>query len=183
MPSLAELLKQARGYAEFAMKKFGNVAPMMIAVTPKGPIHFVPDNLTDERAKDNFANTARLITTGYGATAAVMILESWMTLAGPDGKLPDMPPSQSPDRMEVVMLAAESFGEFETEILPIVRSDSGKFFGFGEPDARKLDQLQGRFANLLPPEPVDDEMSLLARTLLQPMGIKAKNLKPRFGRN
>jgi len=39
--------------------------------------------------------------------------------------LPDMPPSESPDRMEVVMLAAESFGEFEAEILPIVRSDSG----------------------------------------------------------
>ena len=107
------------------MRKFGSVAPMLIAVTPKGPIHFVPDKLTDERAKDNFANTARLITTGYGATAAVMILESWMTVAGPDGKLPDMPPSESPDRMEVVMLAAESFGEFEAEILPIVRSDSG----------------------------------------------------------
>ena len=34
---------------------------MMIADTPMGPIHFVPDGLTDERAKDNFANTARLI--------------------------------------------------------------------------------------------------------------------------
>lgn len=45
MSSLAELLKQAHGYAEFAMRKFGNVAPMMIAVTPKGPIHIVPDNL------------------------------------------------------------------------------------------------------------------------------------------
>ncbi len=61
MSSLAEFLKQARHYAEFAMRKFGNVAPMIIAVAPKGPIHFVPHNLTDERAKDNFANTARLI--------------------------------------------------------------------------------------------------------------------------
>lgn len=181
--SLAELLKQARGYAEFAMRRFGNVAPMMIGVTPKGPIHFAPSSLENEKAKDDFANTARLVVTGYGATAAVMILESWMTLAGPDGELPKMRPSESPDRREIVMLAAESFGEHQTEILPIVRSDSGKFFGFGEPDTHKLEQMQGRFAKLMPPEPVDDEMSLLARTLLQAMGIKARNLKPRFGRN
>ena len=106
-----------------------------------------------------------------------------MTLAGPDGQLPDIPPSESPDRKEVVMLAAEAFGEHETEILPIVRSNSGKFFGFGESDARKPDQLHGRFANLLPPEPVDEEMRLLARELLKAMGVKARHLKPRFGRN
>ena len=81
------------------------------------------------------------------------------------------------------MLAAESFGEFKTEILPIVRSDFGNFFGFGEPHARKRDEFQGQFASLLPPEPVDEEMSVMARTILQAMGIKATNLKPRFGRN
>ena len=44
----------------------------------------------------------------------------------------------------------------------------GRLFGFGETDARKLDQLRGRFANLLPPEPVDDEMSLMARRFCRP---------------
>jgi hypothetical protein len=165
------------------MRNFGNVAPMMIAVTPKGPIHFAPRSLENEEAKDDFANTARLVVTGYGATAAVMILESWMSVAGADGELPDMPPSESPDRREIVMLAAESFGQHQTEILPIIRSDSGKFFGFGEPDTHRVEQMQGRFANLMPPEPVDEEMSLLARTLLTAMGIKSRHLKPRFGRN
>lgn len=181
MPSLTELLKRARGYAEFAMRKFGNVAPMMIAETPRGPVHFIPSNLQDEQAKDNFANTARLIVNGYGATAAVMVLESWMSVAGPDGSPPDFRPSESPDRREVVILAAESFEEHQTEILPIVRSDSGKFFGFGDPQT--FGEMQGRFANLLPPKPMEEEMSEMARLLLQAMGINEKSLEPGFGRN
>ena len=35
-----------------------------MAESPTGLIHFVPDSLKDVRAKDNFANTARLICVG-----------------------------------------------------------------------------------------------------------------------
>ena len=65
--TLDKLLAQAQGYAEFAMRNIGHVPPALLAESPTGLIHFIPDSLKDERAKDNFANTARLICVGYEA--------------------------------------------------------------------------------------------------------------------
>ena len=62
--SLDKLLALAQGYAELAMRNIGHVPPALLADSPTGLIHFVPDSLKDERAKDNLANTARLICLG-----------------------------------------------------------------------------------------------------------------------
>lgn len=78
---LDQLLALAQGYAEFSMRNLGHVPPALLANSPTGLSHFVPKNLKDERAKDQFANTARLICVGYEATAAVLVLEAWMKLA------------------------------------------------------------------------------------------------------
>jgi hypothetical protein len=59
----------------------------------------------------------------------------------------------------------------ETKFLTIIRSDNGKFFGFGESDVPSLDQMKGRFAQILPPEVPDDEMGLLAETMLKVKGV------------
>jgi hypothetical protein len=37
-------------------------------------------------------------------------------------------------------------------LLPIIRTDAGRFFGFGEHDGPKFDNYEGRFAQLLPPK-------------------------------
>lgn len=44
----------------------------------EGPIHFIPSSQADERAKNDFTNTARLVCVGYDVTTAVPVLESWM---------------------------------------------------------------------------------------------------------
>ena len=44
----------------------------MLASTPKGGVCYVPHDLADARAKDNFANAARLICAAYAVTAVVM---------------------------------------------------------------------------------------------------------------
>ena len=61
---LDELLALAQGYVELAMRNIGHIPPALLADSPTGLIHFVPDSLKDERAKDNLANTARLICLG-----------------------------------------------------------------------------------------------------------------------
>ena len=78
---LDTLTAYAEGYAEFSMKNIGRVAPTMLAVSPDGLLHFIPESLADERAKNDFANIGRLICAAYGATYMVMILESWVTMA------------------------------------------------------------------------------------------------------
>ena len=93
-PELGELLVRAEGLAEFAMRAQGRVTPTLLAVGTGGPICFIPSSLKDERAKDNFANIARLVCVAHAATVAVMIIEAWMKTASPDGTLDlTVPPS------------------------------------------------------------------------------------------
>ena len=62
------------------------------------------------------------------------------------------------------------------KILPIIRTDAGGFFGFGESDLPEYDNIQGRFAEILPPHPPSKEMQGKARLLLKAMGIADSDL-------
>jgi hypothetical protein len=139
---LDELLALAQGYAEFAMRNIGHVPPSLLANCPTGLIHFIPASLADERAKDTFANTARLICVGYEAIAAVLVLEAWIKIAKP-GETLDMtePPSEAFDRREVVVLTSETIDHGKQKLLPIIRTDAGGFFGFGEHDGLACSQI------------------------------------------
>ena len=60
--------------------------------------------------------------------------------------------------------------------LPIIRTDAGGFFGFGEYDGPKLDDIKGRFAQILPSKRPDAESRELARAVLAAMGVSENNL-------
>jgi hypothetical protein len=71
----------------------------MMAATDQGTLLFTPDKLSDTGAKNDFANKVRLITASYGASAVVLLLESWITKAKADEPLDTLtPPSESYDR-------------------------------------------------------------------------------------
>jgi hypothetical protein len=181
---LDKLLALAQGYAEFAMRSIGHVPPALLAESPTGLIYFVPDSLKDERAKDNLANTARLICVGYEVTAAVLVLEAWMKMAKP-GETLDMtePPSEAFDRQEVVVLTGETVQHCKQMLLPIIRTDAGGFFGFGEHVGPKLNNFEGRFAQLLPPKRPGAEGIDLARAMLVAMGVSEERLRGNAERN
>jgi hypothetical protein len=176
--ALDKLLAYAEGYAEFSMRKLGRVPPSLLAASPKGSFHFIPANLKDVRAKDNFANTARLICLAYGATAAVIVLEAWMKTAKPGETLDTTePPSEAFDRQEVVVITGEAIGQEKQKLLPIIRTDAGGFFGFGEHAGPKFDNYQGRFAQIIPPKKPTSEDQELAKSLLAAMGITEESLR------
>jgi len=52
-----------------------------------------------------------------------------------------------------------------------IRSGNGKFFGFGDSNVPIFDQMEGRFAQILPPKIPDDKMRLLVKTMLEVKGI------------
>ena len=79
-PQTLDRLFRAEEFARFSLRARGKVPPALLALGPDGPLFFLPSTLADERAKDNFATTARLICIAHTATAAVMILEAWMKL-------------------------------------------------------------------------------------------------------
>ena len=181
---LDTLAAYAEGYAEFAMKNIGRVPPTMLAISPEGLLHFIPESLEDERAKNDFANIGRLICAAYGATCMVMILESWVTMAKP-GQTLDVttPPSEAFDREEFVVVMGEAQGRKTQRFLPILRTDAGGFFGFGEFDALKFDGIEGRFAGMLPPAKPTPETQAMAQALLAAMGVTLDALQPKPGNN
>lgn len=181
---LDALVTYAEGYAEFAMKNVGRVPPTMLAISPEGLLHFIPESLEDERAKNDFANVGRLICAAFGATNMVMILESWVTMANPGQTLDtETPPSQSFDRKEFVVVMGETAGRKTQRFLPIVRTDAGGFFGFGDSALPQFDGIEGRFAGMLPPVDPSAETRAMAQAVLAAIGVTRDSLQPKPGNN
>lgn len=177
MPLEAHIAEATR-YARSTMKMSGSLAPMMMASTDKGIILFSPDRMSDTGAKDDFANKVRLITASYGASAVVLILESWITKAKADEPLDTLtPPSESYDREEVVVLIGQAPQGNITHLLPIHRLGNGKFWNLGDAEDMPADSFEGRFAGLLPPKQSDDKTRQMGKVLLEAMGVKVTTLK------
>lgn len=174
-PSLDNLLARAEELALFSMRARGKVLPTLLAVGAGGPICFIPSSLKDERAKDQFAHIARLICVAHAATVAVMIIEAWMKTASPDGTLDlTVPPSQSLHRREVVVLTGESQTGYRQKLMPIIRTDAGKFFGFGDFTTPPETTFSGRFAQILPPKVPSVTEQKKAAALLAVLGVTAE---------
>jgi hypothetical protein len=177
LESLDDLLAQAEHYAEFCMRNSGKLSPTLFLVGAEGPLVFVPSSLADDREKDNFANTSRLLCVAHAATLVVMALEAWVKFAKPDEKLdPTEPPSEAFDRQEVIVLMGESLTGQRQKFLPIIRSDNGKFFGFGENNAPNMDKMVGRFAQIISPKTPTAQNRAIAKAMLQVKGITAVKL-------
>jgi hypothetical protein len=172
LETLDDLLAQAEHYAEFCMRNSGKMAPTLFLIGADGPLMFVPASLADAGEKDDFATTARLLCIAHAATATAMALEAWIKSATPGEKL-DMtePPSEAFDRQEVIVLMGESHGGQKQKFLPIIRSDNGKFFGFGESNTPSMDKMEGRFAQLLPTKVLDAQLREVAKVMLKVKGV------------
>ena len=172
LKTLDDLLAQAAHYAEFCMRNSGKMPPTLFLISADGPLMFIPENLADESEKDAFATSARLMCIAHAATAVVMALEAWAKFAKPDEKFDETePPSEAIDRREFVVLMGESHTGQKQQFLPIIRSGNGKFFGFGESEVPEMDEMKGRFAQLLPTKIPDAAMCDLAKAMLKVKGV------------
>jgi hypothetical protein len=172
LENLDDLLAQAEHYANYSMRNIGRLPPTLFMIGPDGLLMFMPESLADEGAKDDFATNARLMCIAYAATSVVMALEAWVKYAKPGEKFDETePPSEAFDRQEVVVLMGESNKGPKQKFLPIIRSGNGKFFGFGESDPPSIDQMKGRFAQILPTKTVDAATRDLAKAMLKVKGV------------
>jgi hypothetical protein len=185
LENLDDLLAQAEHYANYSMRNIGRLPPTVFLIGPDGLLMFMPESLADEKAKDEFATNARLMCIAYAATSIVMALEAWVKYAKPGEKFDETePPSEAFDRQEVVVLMGESNKGPKQKFLPIIRSGNGKFFGFGESDPPSIDQMKGRFAQILPTKAVDAATRDLAKAMLKVKGVShaTPGAKPRRSR-
>jgi hypothetical protein len=172
LENLDDLLEQAEHYANHSMRNIGHLPPTLFLIGAKGLAMFMPESLADEGEKDDFATTARLMCIAHAATACVMALEAWVKSAKLGEKFDETErPSEAFDRQEVVVLLGESRTGQKQKLLPIIRSDNGNFFGFGEADASSMDEMTGRFAQLLPTKPPDQGIREVAKAMLKVKGV------------
>jgi hypothetical protein len=183
LKDLDDLMAQAGHYAEFCLRSSGSMPPTLFLIGADGPMMFMPQALADDQDKDNFATTARLVCIAHAASACVMAIEAWMKKAKEGEKLDTTEtPSESLDREEVIVLMGEDHGGQQQILLPIIRSDNGKFFNLNNSDPQTLDKMEGRFAQILSPKTPDKDMQNLAKTMLQVKGAKLVRMgnPPRF---
>lgn len=188
--TLADLLANARHYAEYCMRGTGNLPPTLFLIGGDGKqVMFLPQNMAGVQAKDDFATQSKLMALATGATVAVMALEAWVKKAKPGETLDSTePPSEAFDRQEAIVLMGESMTEGQQQqMLPIIRSGNSKFFGFGDAPITKMEKLEGRFSQLLPTKMPDENLRALALAMLKVKGVQhsmaAKEQKPsRFRR-
>ncbi len=168
LKTLDDLMTQAAHYANFCLRNSGSMPPTLFLIGEAGPMMFLPGKMASDTEKDSFANMARLVCIAQAATSCVMTMEAWMKTAKPDQPL-DMtePPSEAFDREEVVVLMGEDRAGQRQQFLPIIRSDNGKFFNLGESTLPVMDNIEGRFAQILSPKVPDTQAKLLAQTMLK----------------
>ena len=172
LKTLDDLLAQAEHYANYSMRNMGRMPPTLFLIGADGPLMLMPESLPDDGAKDDFATNARLMCIAHAATSVVMALEAWAKFATPGEKLDETEaPSEALDRREMIVLMGESHSGQKQKFLPIIRSGNGKFFGFGESEAPTMDEMKGRFAQLLPTKVPDAAMRELALTMLKVKGV------------
>jgi hypothetical protein len=186
--TLDDLLAQAEHYANHSMRNIGRLPATLFLIGSKGLLMFMPESLADDRAKDDFANNARLVCIAHAATACVMAMEVWVKFAKPGEKFDvTEAPSEAFDRREFVVLMGESHDGQKQRFLPIIRSDNGKFFALGESETPDMDQMTGRFAQLLPTKVPDEGIREVAKAMLKVKGVGqvqpgATPRRPRFRR-
>jgi hypothetical protein len=64
LESLDDLLAQAEQHANYSMRRFGEMPPVLYLAGPDGLLMFVAKSLADGPAKDDFVETARLTSEG-----------------------------------------------------------------------------------------------------------------------
>lgn len=173
---LEPLARQATDYALHMMRTTGSVPPTVIADTDEGYVFCMPSELADDAAKDRFAEVTRLFAIAQAASSLVMVVEAWARVPEARGHLDtETPPSQSPDRREVVVLMLEGHSRNATVMLPILRDADGVFTAFGDPGPMHFGESVGRFSGLMPKNKASVREAAQAKSTLLALGLKIVN--------
>ena len=160
----------AEGRAEFAMRQFGFLRPTVFGFRTGSPFVCVRSRLPEE-AKEGFSAMVRLNCMACAATTTVLAIEGWARAPQPGETFdPGERISEAFDRREVVLLSGEAKDRRMDKILPIIRTDAGGFFGFGETNPPSTETASGCFTNLLPPKTPTNREQHRAMARLKALG-------------
>ena len=177
--AVKKLMEDAEIMAHASMRQSGTISPTLFIHGAEGKAVFSPDEFGDEVSKELFVQKARLVCVAHGANAAVFLTEAWVRRAKNLGDALDtsIRPSESPDREEMVVIMGETRQGHFQKMLPIERTADGRFMGFGASPELAFDNIQGRFAQFVPPIVPDEKGRAKAKEVLEAFGIEREDME------
>lgn len=170
--SLDTLVAEARRFALHCLRAGGKMTPTLLLATEKGLLAFVANSTSNEQAKDQFANECRLMAIATQARMCAMVMETWMASVLPGDDLRTKRASQEPDRIEAVMIVAESRTQPQrTYVQPVIRDRKGRVARLTDSTVPVGIELRGRFAGMLSPNSPSGEESRSAEFLLRAISV------------
>jgi hypothetical protein len=105
-----------------------------------------------------------------------MIVEAWAKMPDKNGHLDaNIPPSQSPERKEIVALMLEDRAHSATRLLPIIRDSRGQFTELENPGPIHFGESEGRFSGLMKGTAPTAVQSAAAKATLQKLRLSVIN--------
>jgi len=162
---LEEFTQFIADFSREALKKSGYLPPMFI-IHREGELYFFNPDMEDDEAKSQSAFMMRLLVNYLNADMVVFATEAWMrTEITKKGETLDQAMkrqtkrvSESPDRMEVLMINGESQTQACNNIYEIKRDNKEVITGFEkQPFISKSGNYEGRFAEFF--KPLDDKIT------------------------
>jgi hypothetical protein len=152
LKTLDDLLPLAQDFVEHCARQKDAVPAALFLTGPQGAFLSPPGQFADLGEKLGYDQTARLMCVAHAASACVLIL----AVSGPkeDDSEPADPAPPAEDVMEheeFVLLMGEDRSGSKQVYLPVIRSDNGRFFGFGESREGTILPGENHFGPLLAP--------------------------------
>lgn len=149
---MSELFEDVQKHVEHLVSELeGNAdyMPTMLARDHEGKVLVVGILLPDDAdGKDAAAAAMAAVCILYRATEAAFTSAAWRVISR-DGKMPDLPPSECPDREEVVMVnAVRANGDRAALFAPLIRENNKAGVGLWE-DGSEGGRFAGRFMDAM----------------------------------
>jgi hypothetical protein len=178
-PALEKLLRQGAGYADHMLRTAGSVTPALFLEAPAGPVFcLLQSQDMSELSKDKMMEACRMLAISTKATAAVLVMESWLVRAKRRVLDTATRLSLNPDREEVVCLLGENPRGTRSRFLPILREKDGSYQMLGESNQPEADGAEGRFVGILPPNAPDIREFMQASLRVRQMGLRPDGIDP-----
>jgi hypothetical protein len=154
-PTLAQLVEMGRAQAErILVGTSEELMPIWHIVPEEGPHVIVATPFQGDASKDMVAFAVSRLMKEHHAVKYAFLSEAWMAQVNKEEWDADQTqPSLRPDRIEIVMIFAQGHDEKPIQrSWKILRGEDGKTcIGLEAMPDTDYEELQGRFANLLPP--------------------------------
>lgn len=163
-------------WGETMLRERGEVRPMFVVHCELGliPVLATFANAREKRMTYDFV---RLLCAAYAAHAVAFIMEAW----GADGLGDGTPPSQRPDRYEMLVVTLASRGENGIEKLAstrkMIRDTAGKFVALADANMATAfpgAEMEGPAFELLPERAPTPEETARAKQKLKLAGIETE---------